>query len=91
MGTVLGRGDPLGTASRLTLAIEDQPDLGAFLGAHVHLIVPGEAHVLALISHDLREMRVYTDGVETGRFPVALGQAPGAKEIRGDNRSPKGL
>lgn len=91
VGAVVGRGDRLGTASHLTVVLDGADDLGGFLAAHDRLVVPGDAHVLALVSHELREMRVYTDGVETGRFPVALGQAPGAKEVRGDNRTPKGL
>ena len=55
------------------------------------LNAPSVAPTLALIPPDEQELRILRDGVEVLRAEVGFGQATGAKERRGDNRTPKGV
>jgi hypothetical protein len=89
VGTIVDRGDPMGAATRL--AVDVGEPFAAFVAAHDQLIVPQDAAILGLVSRDAGELRVYADGDETARFSVAFGQVYGAKDRRGDNRTPKGL
>lgn len=83
-------GAVLGEASRLQVEGPVGP-LRTFLAGHASLVDPrAEAH-LGLISHAALELRVYARGQLQRVFPVRLGQSTGAKERRGDNRSPRGL
>lgn len=90
VGESVERGGVLGSAARVTVAAEGEP-LAAFARARGRLPVPQAEPVLALVSHQEAEMRIYREGAEVGRYEVAFGQATGAKERRGDNRSPKGV
>lgn len=92
VGTDVHRGDTLatGTDVRITLVgVEGTPE--DFAAARPSLPVPQSEPVLALLHHDSLSMRIYERGTEVGRFNVSFGQATGAKEQRGDNRSPKGV
>lgn len=92
VGQDLKKSSPLGKGQRLTVTIvgsDDDPAL--FFAARPQLPDPSAERILALIHHDEQELRVLRDGVEVLRAEVAFGQATGAKERRGDNRTPKGV
>jgi hypothetical protein len=92
VGAELRRGQTLGRATRLQLRLPDSEESPAdFISLRTTLPIPAEEPVLALISHDDYELRLYERGVERGRYAVSFGQAQGVKEQRGDNRSPKGM
>jgi hypothetical protein len=90
-GARVRRGERLGTGDGILglEGTEEAPE--AFVAARRVLFVPQREPVLALVSHEALEMRTYASSEETGRFAVSLGQASGAKERRGDNRTPKGM
>lgn len=91
-GQELRRGDPIGTASTLrAVAPAELGPVAAFLAGRPRLPVPQDEPVLALVSHDLKQMRVYQRGAVAGTYSVAFGQEEGDKERRGDNRTPKGV
>ncbi len=91
-GTTVRRGAPLGLSARVQLSLDPpEPSTDLFLAARPSLPVPQNEPVLALVSHDALELRVYVHGVEQGRYAISLGQEAGAKERRGDNRTPKGM
>jgi hypothetical protein len=92
VGTEVQRGDPIGTSARLqgSISTADGP-LRTFLRGHRERFVPQDEPALALISHDLDELRIYRDGVETMRTTVGFGQAEGDKQRRGDLMTPKGM
>lgn len=52
--------------------------------------VDARAESLVLVHTGAFRMRVYARGVLMGEYEVGLGQAPGAKERRGDLRTPRG-
>lgn len=90
-GARVRRGELLGRSSALRVRLEPaEPSVEGFLAARPTLFAPPDEPALALVSHDLLQMRIYRDGVETGRHAISLGQEAGAKERRGDNRTPKG-
>lgn len=91
-GDAVARGQVLGATAALTLTLTGtEEDPSAFVAARPRAVVPQQQPVVALISHDAYELRVYRGGVETARYPVSFGQEAGAKERRGDNRTPKGM
>ncbi len=90
-GARITRGQPLGTAATLRLVAPALGPIDAFLAGRPRLAVPQSEPVLALVSHDLDQMRIYVDGAAIGTFEVGFGQAEGDKEQRGDNRTPKGM
>src|SRR5687767_2154158 len=45
---------------------------------------------LLVVHHGERRLRLYEQGVLTGEWEIALGQAEGAKEVRGDLKTPVG-
>ena len=88
---VLG-GAPIGHGRRIRLQLRGtQESPSDFVAARRALPVPAAERSLALISHDARELRLYREGTEVGRFQVAFGQEAGQKLRQGDNRTPKGL
>jgi lipoprotein-anchoring transpeptidase ErfK/SrfK len=90
VGTVVNRGEPLGRATQVRLAADVGP-IDPFLAGRPRLPVPQDERVLALVSHDRHQLRLYVDHREVGTFEVGFGQAEGDKELRGDNRTPKGI
>lgn len=90
VGETVARGGVLGSGARVTVAGEGEP-LATFAQGRAELPVPQAEPVLALVSHAEAEMRIYLEGEEIGRYEVGFGQATGAKQRRGDNRSPKGV
>lgn len=91
-GATLRKGQPIGIGARVQLRVDGTDEAPeAFAAARPSLAVPQAEPVLALVHHDTHEMRVYREDVEVGRFAVSFGQAEGAKERRGDNRTPKGV
>lgn len=62
-----------------------------FTAARARLPLPAEEPVLLLISHEHFELRLYEKGQERVRLEAGFGQAAGAKEVRGDNRTPRGM
>ncbi|NMO23402.1 L,D-transpeptidase, partial [Pyxidicoccus fallax] len=62
-----------------------------FLAARARLPLPAEEPALLLISHEDFQLRLYAKGREVARKEVGFGQAAGAKQVRGDNRTPKGM
>ena len=92
IGQDLKRGEPLGEGQRLTVTLVGSgEDPALFFAARPQLPDPSAERVLALIHHDQQELRILRDGVEVLRAEVGFGQATGAKERRGDNRTPKGV
>lgn len=106
-GDEIRRGQDLGSAQRLVLRLkqtrqETVPtethrgrELSAFIAARPRLPVPQDEPVLALISKELRAVRLYLDGQPASASPaplqVGFGQAQGDKQRRGDNHTPSGI
>jgi hypothetical protein len=93
-GAQVAPGDPLGRGEHVTLALVGEAgpiDLAAFVDTHRTLPAPDREDRLALVSHAADELRIFVKGVETARYAVGFGQAEGAKQRRGDNRTPKGV
>jgi L,D-transpeptidase catalytic domain len=91
VGATLAVGQPIGRATKVQL---DAPALGPmelFIAGRPRLPMPQTEPVLAVISHELGQMQLYVDGALTGAYEVGFGQAEGDKELRGDNRTPKGV
>lgn len=63
----------------------------SYLATHRKLFVPRSASRLLVVHHGSHRMRIYERGVLVGEREIALGQGEGAKERRGDNRTPVGL
>ncbi|MEZ4321723.1 MAG: L,D-transpeptidase [Myxococcota bacterium] len=103
VGTEVAAGDPLGSGDGQwnvhDAAGPDEdpydwdvaPDPDAFVREHARLFVPQDEPVVALISHDRYELRIYEQGEPTGSYDLSFGQSVGEKQKRGDNRSPKGM
>ncbi|MCP3142641.1 L,D-transpeptidase family protein [Pyxidicoccus xibeiensis] len=92
-GQVLGR---VGQKARLAVALHAGKTLSAvearrFTASREKLPVPSQEPALLLISHADFQLRLYTRGREQVRMEVGFGQAAGAKQVRGDNRTPKGM
>ena len=91
-GQRVRRGAPLGAADHLTLSFEDVVEVPEdFIAARPSLPVPQREPVLALIHQDSYTLRLLAGGEVIGTYAISLGQAEGAKERRGDNRTPKGV
>ncbi|MCK6521668.1 L,D-transpeptidase [Myxococcota bacterium] len=92
VGQDLQKGAPLGKGRRLTVVlVGSDEDPALYFASRPRLPDPSVEPLLALIHHDEQELRVYHDGVELLRAEVGFGQSTGAKERRGDNRTPKGV
>ncbi len=92
-GQVLGR---VGEKARPAVTLHSGRRLSAaearrFTALRERLLLPAEEPSLLLISHDDFQLRLYARGRELARKEVSFGQAAGAKEVRGDNRTPKGM
>jgi len=100
VGDIVAGGAVIGTG-RPTLSLSSEDDLSesavplsdpeAFVAAHRRLFVPQDEAVLALVSMDRQQMRIYDHGSQVGRYNVSFGQGYGRKERRGDNRTPLGM
>jgi hypothetical protein len=92
-GQVLGR---VGKKARLAVTLHAGRRLSAaearrFTATRERLPLPAEEAALLLISHEDFQLRLYARGSEVVRKEVGFGQAAGAKAVRGDNRTPKGM
>ncbi|MCY1014956.1 L,D-transpeptidase family protein [Pyxidicoccus sp. MSG2] len=92
-GQVLGR---VGKTARLVVTVHagrrlSAAELRRFTSTRERLPLPAEEASLLLISHEDFQLRLYAKGREVVRKEVGFGQAAGAKEVRGDNRTPKGM
>lgn len=92
-GQALGR---VGEGGRHAVALHAGRPLSAaegrlFTAARAKLPLPAEEPVLLLISHEHFQLRLYERGQERSRIEVGFGQEAGAKQVRGDNRTPKGM
>lgn len=92
-GQVLGR---VGEKGRPAVTLHAERRLSAaearrFTAMRERLPLPAEEPALLLISHEDFQLRLYARGREVARKEVGFGQAAGAKEVRGDNRTPKGM
>lgn len=91
-GAVVERGAPLATGTRVQVRMTAWgEDPSQFAAERPALPVPQAERVLALVSHDADELRIYRDREQVGSFQVGFGQAEGAKVRQGDNRTPKGI
>ncbi|MFP2906103.1 L,D-transpeptidase family protein [Pyxidicoccus sp. 3LFB2] len=98
-GALVTRGQALGrVAAKARLAVTlhaerrlSDAEARRFLANRERLPIPAEEPALLLISHDAFQLRLYARGREVARKEVGFGQAAGAKEVRGDNRTPKGM
>ncbi|MFP2927339.1 L,D-transpeptidase family protein [Pyxidicoccus sp. 3LG] len=92
-GQVLGR---VGKKARLAATLHAGRSLSAaearrFISTRGRLPVPAEEPSLLLISHEDFQLRLYARGREQVRMEVGFGQEAGPKQVRGDNRTPKGM
>ena len=62
-----------------------------FIEARRELFVPQHEETLVIVEHDRYRMQIFTKGKLEASYEVAFGQAKGAKEVRGDNKTPKGM
>ncbi len=96
-GALVTRGQVLGRAGArhaVTLHADRRlspEEARRFTASRARLPLPAEEPVLLLISHERFELRLYEKGKERARMEAGFGQAAGAKEVRGDNRTPKGM
>ncbi len=92
-GQALGR---VGAKARLDVTLHTGRRLSVdearrFTATRERLPLPAEEPALLLISHADFQLRLYARGRELARKEVGFGQEAGAKEVRGDNRTPKGM
>jgi hypothetical protein len=98
-GALVTRGQSLGRVgakARLAVTLHAGRQLSAsearrFVAARARLPLPAEEPALLLISHADFQLRLYARGRELARKEVGFGQEAGAKQVRGDNRTPKGM
>lgn len=98
-GALVTRGQALGRAAakaRPVVTLHAGKRLSAsearrFTETRARLPLPVEEPALLLISHDAFQLRLYARGREVARKEVGFGQSAGAKQVRGDNRTPKGM
>lgn len=62
-----------------------------FINAHRKLFVPQNERTLVLVNQDSYKMRLYREGQLNGEYDISLGQGKGQKQLRGDNKTPKGM
>lgn len=91
VGTVLTRGQAIGTATTVSIAAEGLGPIDDFLVGRPRLPTPQRERVLALVSHAQKQLRLYVGGAVVGTYEVGFGQAEGDKEVRGDNKTPMGV
>ena len=63
----------------------------AFIKSRRRLPVPQGEAALVLVDQRRYRMRLYAGGRAAGEFNISLGQGVGAKEVEGDNKTPKGM
>ena len=95
-GDVVRRGQALGavrSGASFTVKLHAGRDveLRPFLRTHRTLFVPQEEERLVLVDVNGYALRLYERGRAVGTWDVGFGQAKGAKEQRGDNRTPLGM
>ncbi len=87
LGQSLGPG-----AGRLDLTLDGVPvDPSAWISRLPKLFDPHAEPAVAVMSLERYGMILWRSGVEIGRYAVSFGQAKGAKEHQGDNRTPRGM
>ena len=98
-GQDVRRGQPIGrsrgSAGR-RISVLDRDDgralrLQSFLRGRATLFDPTSEAIAIVVNHDAHRMRLYEHGERIAEVEIALGQGAGAKHIRGDNRTPKGM
>lgn len=62
-----------------------------FITNHRSLHIPQQERKLVLVDQETYKARLYERGILLDEFDVSFGQAKGAKEIEGDNKTPKGM
>jgi len=84
------RGQLLGSGKKPAATADGGP-LSALVAGRSSLVVPRAEPVLVVVDVAGHEAVRFERGVETQRWDVGQGQAAGAKEWRGDLRTPHGL
>ena len=62
-----------------------------FINHHRTLTVPQNEKKLLLVDQSTYKARFYESGALRNEYDVSFGQAKGAKEVEGDNKTPKGM
>lgn len=62
-----------------------------FINAHRSVPAPQREAALLLVDQSTYKMRFYRRGQLQGEYDVSFGQAKGAKEVQGDNKTPTGM
>jgi hypothetical protein len=89
-GDVVRRGQRLGRGTKVTATIDGLPP-GDFVEGREHLVVPPREPVLVVVDVEGHRAVRFAAGHPTHEWEVGRGQAEGAKEERGDLRTPHGL
>ncbi|MFZ5442612.1 MAG: L,D-transpeptidase family protein [Myxococcota bacterium] len=89
-GDRVGRGQRLGAGARVHVTIDDAP-AADFVRGRERLFVPRRERVLVVVDVDAHRAVRFVEGRATDEWEIASGQAEGAKEQRGDLRTPRGL
>ncbi|MEK6335135.1 MAG: peptidoglycan DD-metalloendopeptidase family protein [Acidobacteriota bacterium] len=63
----------------------------AFINSHRRVLTPQREASLVLVDQAGYKMRLYKNNRMTGEFDVSFGQANGAKQVEGDNKTPTGM
>lgn len=66
-------------------------DPSAFIRARRTLFVPQNERSLLVMHHATRRLRLYERGALSAEYDIGIGQAEGAKEVRGDLKTPVGM
>lgn len=88
-GQILGGA---GAATTVEVVLDDvrvSPE--EFVAGRAELPVPSREPHLVLVHHGSRRLRYYRSGQLVKEYGIAIGQADGAKEKRGDLRTPVGM
>lgn len=89
-GDVVAQGGALGISARVAWSIDGE-DGPRFVAEHAELFDPRSEPLLVLVSHDELTLALVEHGVIVARYPIAVGQAEGDKQRRGDNKTPRGM
>lgn len=90
VGQDVAKGAPLGSGKRLSALIDGQLP-AAFLRARPPAFNPLAAARAFVVDVEARRLVALEAGVPVASWGIAIGQAEGPKEIRGDLKTPRGM
>ncbi len=89
-GAVVEAGAPLGSGKAVGVSIDGQAP-AAFVAARTTPFDPLSAERAFVVEVDARRLYALERGAIVGDWEIAIGQAEGAKEVRGDLKTPRGM